>query len=698
MIRNERPMFQRKKAPKYEYYFCRAKNPVLIRTPDQNDLCSAALTNPAKWSPALITLYTRAVQPIKMKGKAYICATKKESFKYYTNIVGDRVKTPTIINISAPAASVCRDFVISHQCEQGKLVWQKGNLYATQKPLEANFYGPIEGLFKGAQTAEASNCLLEEVELMYKPHTLRLYSPIYEVSHCKYMDEECLLPNDKGNMMLTWSVPAKLDRPCDFLPSLTINGSFNGKAFLSQDHIMSLTFVEGREARDCQGNALVVSDQGMAIKYKEYQAMHNASRIKREVATTEEVASEIQAQEIHLHKTLSNIAANLCPTIKSQRHDPTFTARELLKRNDVSAKWRSPNLLEVYYCATLNFTQIRFRRKADNCTLYIPIQFELTDVGLIDAYLDPWTKLISKTSPIADCRVHAIHYLDTPKGLIQFDPTTGMQRLIPENEVGHPSVYDSNDTFDMETFHDLVLTNETEVFQELLNGENIAELERMQHFQDADEVRETKHAEALSATPHHLSNIAESLLWGPLGMMHRIWINLCALTVTAFVLFLLANICLPFWMTAPFQNCMQRYQQARYRNRSHFFDEGRELQLIRPGGTTFTPIPFAEEACPPEPPAPPQRRRSIIKFPRIRFRKGAQPREPTVQIESVDEDTTASDPVSVEPESSRDGQRNLSQTTPMCSTPRTRISRVARWSPYTPIREANVTDADSSHV
>ena len=82
--------------------------------------------------------------------------------------------------------------------------------------------------------------------------------------------------------------------------------------------------------------------------------------------------------------------------------------------------------------------------------------------------------------------------------------------------------------------HDLILTNDTEVFQQLYHSQDADELKPLHEFKDEMVIKPTAQGKALSATPHNLPGIVESNLFGLFGVVHDVWINVCAVLMSLY--------------------------------------------------------------------------------------------------------------------------------------------------------------------
>ena len=123
--------------------------------------------------------------------------------------------------------------------------------------------------------------------------------------------------------------------------------------------------------------------------------------------------------------------------------------------------------------------------------------------------------------------------------------------MVDESTIGHPSVEEPNDLITIHTFHDLVLINDTEIFEEVANGEHIAEMERFHHERDDEMVRNRITADALSATPHSVGGLISSYYSGYFSILHSIWINVCGIIVTICTIGMIGHLFTPVCLTVP---------------------------------------------------------------------------------------------------------------------------------------------------
>ena len=330
-------------------------------------------------------------------------------------------------------------------------------MYSTNKAVEIKYPGRLEGLFKGAQPSEATNCLLEETQLAYHPNTLELESPIYDLSHCDYASGICIV----RNMTLIWHVecPSGKCIRCQYSKQGTWEGTYTARSFWSHDHQVALTFNPNPPTiLSCEGVALRVSHQEWGVSLDDFNRMKKSKdeRVKRETATTEELALELTAAEMRLAKLVEKLFDIQCQS-SVREPNPTRMARKLWKREDVMGKWRTHTLLETYQCSPLSSDSIRFRSTGNVCYKFCPVWVFINTMGWIESFIDPELSIISDSSPLSYCEISRYHYLELNSTLFMFDSVTNRTVKVPPASILFlpPRMGIIRDALEIESFHDL---------------------------------------------------------------------------------------------------------------------------------------------------------------------------------------------------------------------------------------------------
>jgi hypothetical protein len=424
----------------------------------------------------------------------------------------------------------------------------------TNKPLNIAFPGKIKGFFLGEQSAHVTNSMIEETEVFVNFDNFMMSSLAHDVSKCEFLKEGCIV----DGLTFVWEAKCwegKPCAPCSYVPSTTVEGIFGNKLFISNDHEIALSFQKKvvfdklPRARACNGAELIISEQGMGVSREDLMPLFAPAapkRKRREAATTEELAVELTALEASLLSTIARIHNRMCRQIKPDVGNPTKVARRLSKRGDLMARWASANVLQVFPCAKLDKSAV-VPRKAASCYQYLPVQVDVPDIGRVDAFLDLELGIVSATSSEADCRMFRYHFLRGKTGMLKFDVLTGelekvgaemVHQIVPGDQVEEWNVT-------MEAFHDLVLSNESDVFSEIFHAQHVEELRREDHWKDQDEVISTSKSRALSATPHTLPGVVRAYFFGYFHVAHEVWINVCAGITTVVTLSIVVVFCLP---------------------------------------------------------------------------------------------------------------------------------------------------------
>jgi hypothetical protein len=573
-----------RKPKESSYFYCKTNSFTLWRTPGKDAICEQLPELLMNGEKTTLTVYSKHTQPELLK--AFICAKKYERIDFYTNLLGDPWSNLTTEYLPI-TPDECRHMSTYKSCSEGTMTVKGRDFYATSKTLDFKFLGKFECFWRGMQNVEAKNCLLENIEIFVKRNTLTVSSPAYDMRHCKFKENHCYI---KG-MIIVWEAECGRKQncePCTYAPIGAFSGRAKPKSFLTDDHNLGLTFdATAKRTVGCDGKKLWIANEGFAISDVDYQRLEVSAkpsprRRKREWATTEELAAGLTASEMNMMRTIEKVTNYQCAKGNPESTDPTIMARQMLHREDVMAKWVGPHLLKVYSCAPFPATQIRLR-KTEGCFKYLPINYDLGEIRGVDAFLDTRLKVISETSPVADCRTNQLKYFESQDGLIEFDVTSGLSRIVLEEEIHKVplGVGIKSEDLSIDNFHDLVLTNESAIFEELFNGAHVDEYERASHWKDDHEVRSRVTAEAIGSVSHSLPGVLKSYFFGWLGVIHDTWINICAVFTTVLMIGIVAATCLPAGvvrlMTAPSR--VARFIRNRKKRTSA---EGAELELPAP--------------------------------------------------------------------------------------------------------------------
>nr|CAD2178770.1 unnamed protein product [Meloidogyne enterolobii] len=397
-------------------FWCAHTSSSIWNFPDKDDspYCTASRTR-RKWKPFKVSLYSHISQSRELS--AHRCSIKKVEESYYTNLLGDR-----FLNMEKLMVVVSKEECIRMKedkiCTLTKKILDKidRNSWATNEPIIADFPGRFASLFGGEKKAIATNCLFQNTSLFYKQQTLELISHLYNLQHCKFEDEYCLL---KDNTSIIWNSNCTQHNcnKCFHQFAQKLDGSFKIDEtrlyWISQSKEQALTFSldSTLKEKSCKGDKIILSEQGFGIKRDEFQTMLN-QKSKRNVEE-DQLASELTAAEMDMNQVIEQLLKIKCQQIV-RNSNPTIQARKIFGKGNLVATWIGENTMQIYNCAEIEMNSIT-PRATSTCYKYLPVNIELYKRKM-EAFLDLELRVLSVTSPPADCGRFQYPVLEIEKG------------------------------------------------------------------------------------------------------------------------------------------------------------------------------------------------------------------------------------------------------------------------------------------
>jgi hypothetical protein len=173
--------------------------------------------------------------------------------------------------------------------------------------------------------------------------------------------------------------------------------------------------------------------------------------------------------------------------------------------------------------------------------------FDISELRMMQDFVGIIGQLVIVTSAEVDCKVFPGHILRDSSGWKIIDTRSGeVERLSDQKIHRLPLAMGlTQDNFTLEAFHDLILTNTSEVFEQIYFSQHVDEAMREQEWATEDDLVAAKKSEALSAVPHSVPGVVASYFYGYLALVHSVWINCCAMIVTFTTLIIFGSLCLP---------------------------------------------------------------------------------------------------------------------------------------------------------
>lgn len=541
-----------------DVYWCAGRGGTLfkLKESEHSAFCRPPPTITSRWTKTRINLYMRIIKPEPVQS-AWHCAAKRVTVNYYTNLLGDKIKIPPVVEHLPIDGSQCNRIAILHECpftdkDKWDLEQQDDGTWATDDVLNLDYPGAISGLFKGLQTASATNCFAQPASLYLRHHNMELISPVHNVHSCHFINGFCVILNGT----LIWDTHCLKNgggycKPCDYENVDVIDGDFttphdgSPTTWVSDDRQKALTFAEEpEEVIACDGNTVVLSEQGFGILADQFHAAMS-TRMARSVEP-EQLASQITAAQVSTNMALGQLFWRECQrTWRFQ--NPTLQARKLLNSSNLQARWLSENTMEVFSCAIIPLVDVEY--KASNvCYTYIPVLVNYGD-NRFHAYLDPELRILSSTAPKASCGNFRTQYLQLkkdPDEWITIDTTTGVAKRLSSSRIHE--LYESltsqaEHMLELHPvyFHRWILKNDSElpVFA------HIQEWASYENFKDENKEHQESGGITLSALPGGITGAVEQWLLDWLAWFVQLWIKLCCVYVT---LLFLRDVAIPLML------------------------------------------------------------------------------------------------------------------------------------------------------
>jgi hypothetical protein len=292
---------------------------------------------------------------------------------------------------------------------------------------------------------------------------------------------------------------------------------------------------------------LRITEQGFAIPETVYQTFF-VRRTKRsndfiaydlpDSVRPDQLSSQLTASSVSTTRATQRLFARECQRSQLLPQEPTNAARKLLKTNNIMARWSTFDILEIWPCASYNFSAVSFRIDKKKCYRYVPIYFKTPWGTEIKGFLDGQTNILSKSSPEADCLVFREHIIQLSENeYISFDSQDGNI-----TQIDNQSIHSLNEVMDTEgfsaldfnplSFHELILHNITSDFL----GQHIGELSRINQYKTHGEIIKTSQATSLGGNEGGIGGIGKSLILKYLSLIKETWVVTCCILVTIFTL------------------------------------------------------------------------------------------------------------------------------------------------------------------
>ena len=363
-----------------------------------------------------LDLYQRNM--LEYTTKAFHCSkyrtTIVTSISFFTDV---KLQTQTVEQIPVSVGE-CLSMARNRQCTEGVLTGHDG-VFTTKNNVNLTY----EWCCK-EKAHLAVNCGLTET-VVYKRFNQKMESPAGDVSACRYEDRACALP-DKS--ILLWF--DEKNSSCEFMHWRSVKRRMHASHFLGTDGTLALTFLDdSKTTKDCQGNDLLISDQGVPVHFTstlKNVTVSEHSKIELHVENTDQLPVALQNIMTIVGAQLQSVSERLTEAIKDsfwQNYSmtcnnlveyleilktlmaihPTQSMRHILNNSNIFAT-AGMDVIEVYGCKVIPEGRYTLKPINDTCTQHLPIRFTYLN-NTFDAYLDVSTNVIVPHSNERSCKV-----------------------------------------------------------------------------------------------------------------------------------------------------------------------------------------------------------------------------------------------------------------------------------------------------
>ncbi len=419
-------------------------------------------------SPASVIMYK--CNHVQYRSIAWACKKAKYARSTFTYFFADEHLLKENKKPLPVGAEECERMKSWKSCSAGALA-PKGDLFQTSNTPDLSYPSGGNECCKW-RTISVENCYMYKA-MVYKQHDSKdMESTAGPVSHCNYSSGKCQL---KDGTFLLWD-PDKRAR-CEFLPWRKLKGERFGDNWLASDGTMALTFHDKQTTTDCEGQNILMSDQGIAFRYSLQRtkraslvllsAASSPNRTKRQnpsnrsphwsiephsmlphslrsggIVSSAQLASALQAVTFELRKSIRfafsqamHVACNsmnmIIEVLKADiLANPTLTMRTILKRPNILAR-AGGHTIEIWPCEAIPDRKYRFLSMNNTCTQELPIGFEIHG-QYHQGYLDPVTNILQQTAFPTDCTLNKEVPVLIDDSTYVYNRETGSLSLAPK--------------------------------------------------------------------------------------------------------------------------------------------------------------------------------------------------------------------------------------------------------------------------
>ncbi|CAP21241.2 Protein CBR-DCT-10 [Caenorhabditis briggsae] len=294
-------------------------------------------------------------------------------------------------------------------CSHGDLVPFNG-IYKTLNDHILTWPSAPFSAFLGTQTAESTNCVMMPTRVMTRFGKETPESPAGSMVGCRFSSGFC---NTREGAAFQWTPNPKQE--CKYLELRTMKGFMTKNIWVSTEKEFAISFDQNNtRLLDC-GRKLVISDQGYGIALPNRNKRSNSVDELTNFVTSNQLAAQLLAvEEVVLETTAAWFAGNFmswcssfnavaAATRAAVASNPTLAARQMLKKENIFAKYIGNDVLSLQVCSPVPQDSYEFVPFTKTCYSKPALRVRLPKNTSIVTFVDLTTRVITNRAHPVDC-------------------------------------------------------------------------------------------------------------------------------------------------------------------------------------------------------------------------------------------------------------------------------------------------------
>uniref|UniRef100_A0A8R1HGC3 Uncharacterized protein n=1 Tax=Caenorhabditis japonica TaxID=281687 RepID=A0A8R1HGC3_CAEJA len=314
------------------------------------------------------------------------------------DLLGYRTEKTTSKQITVTAEE-CSKMKKHQRCNFGDLVAING-VSKTENPLIIDWPSAPFSIFKGTQTAETTNCFMVRTHVATRFGKDVPESPAGSMDRCRYSDGFCTTRDGGAS---AWDPTPSAQ--CEYVAWKSFKGFMSQDIWLIKDREVALTFNDSSSRTLSCGVKLIVTDQGYGVNLAEKtkRSTENTANKEWSVDGKAVLDSSVNWFARNFLDWCHNLNSLTASTLAAAASNPTLAARQMLRKENVHARFVSKGYLAVQTCSALAPDSYRFVAFKNLCYSKPAIEVVLPEGNTSTTFLDLATNEITNRAYPVEC-------------------------------------------------------------------------------------------------------------------------------------------------------------------------------------------------------------------------------------------------------------------------------------------------------